>query len=58
MWYGIYGGLMCKKEFLKNNTSITDDFKLGYFEEYMEVPAEMAAGGKAQLINNGISYIL
>ena len=32
--YGVSGAYMCTKEFLKNANSITDNFKLGYFEEY------------------------
>lgn len=32
--YGISGSFMCTKEFLKNSTEITDNFKIGYFEEY------------------------
>ena len=36
MYYGIYGSLMSTKEFIKSSSSITDNFKLGYFEEYVE----------------------
>ena len=32
--YGVSSAYMCTKEFLKNANSITDNFKLGYFEEY------------------------
>lgn len=46
MYYGINGSLMCKKEFLKTSTSITDDFKLGYFEEYV------LTNGTLSIINN------
>ena len=32
--YGVSGNYMGTKEFIKNSSSITDNFKLGYFEEY------------------------
>lgn len=32
--YGVSGNYMGTKEFIKNSNSITDNFKLGYFEEY------------------------
>lgn len=33
-YYGISAGYMCTKEFLKNANSITNNFKIGYFDEY------------------------
>lgn len=33
--YGIHGNNMATKEFYKSTNKITDDFKIGYFEEYL-----------------------
>ena len=40
-YYGIAASYMCTKEFLKNATSITNNFKLGYFEEYASSNSEL-----------------
>ena len=40
-YYGIDAKEMCTKEFLKNATTITDNFKLGYFEEYSTSNSEI-----------------
>ena len=40
-YYGIAARYMSTKEFLKNATSITNNFKLGYFEEYSTSNSEI-----------------
>ena len=40
-YYGIDAKEMCTKEFLKNARTITDNFKLGYFEEYSTSNSEI-----------------